>query len=521
MIVLGINANPDLHPQVKHVLLSDDARRLGTYITGTTGTGKTTLLSNMILQDIFRQGSGGFEGLCVLDPHGDFIFDIMARIPPERLNDVILFDPDDIEFPFGLNILDCDRDNPRERDRVVSTVIDALYKLFYYSWGPRMEELLRNSLLTLLLHPEPTTLIDLMLLLVSYEHRQRLTERAKQLDPMLRLFWMDEFPEHTISRDGYLKRPREQTELISSSLNKIGRFITNPIIRHIVGQPQSTLNLRQIMDEGKILLVNLSKGKLGADNSSLLGAILVHQLLIAALSRNDVPVEQRRLFHLYVDEYQNFATPAFPELQSEARKYAIDTVVAHQYRDQLDEENRGSTLNVANLIVLRVSGRDAMELARQFDNTPEQTVRYERLMMPIDDELVSGYDTYSGDSLYQAQYRWERTYNDVHGEMANILATLPNHQAICRVLTAKTTPKTLHQFRIDLLPLSPINESYAAHALNVIRSNSRRMTRFTRETIAAYIDQQTSTHTPVGDNSGHIPASELIQEEEIFRLENR
>jgi hypothetical protein len=258
MLVLGQNAHwgdadyDDAH--VKEVYLSDSARKQGTYIIGTTGTGKSTLLLNMIYQDIMRG-----DGLCVLDPHGDFTEDILARIPVERLDDVILFDPTDTDYPLGLNLFECNRDDPRERDLVVSTVIDTLYRLFEFSWGPRMEDLLRHSILSLLLHNEPTTLIHLMLLLTNYEHRQRLTKRAKELDPILRSYWEDQFPESTMTSSGGYKKPREQIELVGSSLNKIGRFIANPIIRHIVGQEESSFSLSEIMNNGKILLGTYQK----------------------------------------------------------------------------------------------------------------------------------------------------------------------------------------------------------------------------------------------------------------------
>lgn len=497
MIVLGRNANPDLHPTVQEVYLTDQARKQGTYVIGTTGTGKTTLLLNMIYQDMQQPG----EGLCVLDPHGDFTLDILQRVPKHRLDDVILFDSNDTEYPFGLNVFDCNKDDPRERDRVVSTVIDTLYKLFQDSWGPRMEDLLRHSVLSLLLHPEPTTMIDLMLLLVSQEHRARLTQEAKAKDPILRTFWEEQFGRYN---------QREQIEVVGSSLNKIGRFIANPIIRHIVGQPKSTVNLRQIMDEGKILLVNLSKGDLGADNSSLLGSVLVNQLLIAALSRRNIPEKQRRPFHLYVDEYQTFATKSFPELQSEARKYAIDTVVAHQYRDQLDMENRGSTLNVANLVVLRVSGKDSIELAGQFDNTPPPAEpRFEAAYQPIDDrgQLWAKVETAaSGVGLYQMVEGYQQPYSDVHLEMANTLAQIPNHQAICRVLSTSQSPRTLYQFRIDLTAKPAVNERVGEQITHHIRQNSRQQAAFTQTTIAEYIAEHTKSSTESDTYHSYIPA---------------
>ena len=487
MIVLGRNArygDPDYSTaHVQDVLLSPDARKQGTYVIGTTGTGKSTLLVNMIMQDI-RAG----EGVCLLDPHGDITTDILHRVPRGRRDDVILFDPADLEYPFGLNLLECG-DDPREKDLVTSTLIETLYKLFEYSWGPRMEDLLRNSILSLLYHNEPTTLVHLMMVLVNYEHRQRLTARARAADPVLKMYWEDEFPE-SIPRAGGYTKTKDQRELVASSLNKIGRFITNPVIRNIVGQPKSTVKLRDVMDDGKILLVNLSKGDLGSDNSSLLGAVLVNQLLIAALSRRDTPEKKRRPFHLYVDEYQNFATKTFPQLQSEARKYGIDTTVAHQFRDQLDDENQGSTLNVANIICLRVSGRDSIEIAQQFDLTPpEAEPRFEPIVEPVAENVfVNISSPGTGTGLYRMVARDSQAYSDVHLETANLLAQLKNHTAICRVLTAKERPRTLHQFRIILDDKPLVGESHADY----IRDRSRQLCTYTREQVIKLISEYTS-----------------------------
>jgi hypothetical protein len=412
------------------VELTDEARRQGVYIVGTTGTGKTTLLQNIVYQDMLAG-----DGLCVLDPHGDFIDELLLRVPAARRDEVILFapgDPDQFEQPLGLNLLECQRDDPRQVRRVVSTVIDTLYKLFAYSWGPRMEDLLRNAILTLMEKPD-TTLLDLWLLLASPDHRQQYTSGLS--DPYLQQYWDVQFA-------GYAKNQRDLVELVGSSLNKIGRFLADPLIRNIVAQPRSAFNLRQIMDEGKILLVNLSKGDLGEDNAALLGAVLVNLVLIAALQRREIAPRHRRRFHLIVDEYQSFATESFPTLQSEARKYGIDVMVAHQYRDQLDELNQGSTLNVANFIMMRVSGRDSLELASQFDNTPPPAeVRKEPLYVPYEDgsgrdlNIYTQYKAdYSGESYYQEVEQPRRAYNDVQAETANQLSTLPNREAMCRLV---------------------------------------------------------------------------------------
>lgn len=443
--------------------LTEAARWLGTYVIGTTGTGKSTFLKSMILQDIYAD-----SGVCVLDPHGDLIEDILHATPPERVGDVILFDPSDIEYPFGLNIFECDRSDPRERDLVTSTVMDTLYKLFYYSWGPRMEDLLRHSIQTLLFLPE-STFLELLLLLTDYRRRKQLIVPACEADPVLKHFWEQQFPESYFER-GVLKAPKEQTELISSSLNKIGRFLVNPILRNIISQTRSTISLRSVMDEGKVLLVNLSKGDMGADNSSFLGSVLVNQLLIAALSRRSIPLRERRPFYLYVDEYQNFATESFPQLQSEARKFAITTTVAHQYRDQLDESNKGSTLNVANLIIFRVSGKDALELAGQFDNTPfEHPPHYQPVLSPIGDNLfVQVQSSGSQTNLYHEIPGMRESYSDAHLETANLLTLLPQYEAIVRVLDSNKGVLTQH--RVAARPFGERPDPNIAHA---IRERSR------------------------------------------------
>lgn len=483
-ILLGIDVNAE---EPTKVFLTPQARYLGTYVIGTTGTGKTTFLKSLILQDI-QAG----EGVCVLDPHGDLIEDLLACMPNERVRDTILFDPADIEYPLGLNIFTCDRSDPRQRDLVTSTVMDTLYKLFYMSWGPRMEDLLRHSIQTLLYEPN-TTFLELLMILTDYERRQTLRQAACAIDPVLRHFWEQQFPESRHDQYGRLVAPKEQTELIGSSLNKIGRFLVNPVVRNIIAQPTSSFNLRSVMDEGKVLLVNLSKGSIGADNSSFLGSVLVNQLLLAALSRRDVPPANRRPFYLYVDEYQNFATESFPQLQSEARKFAIVTTVAHQYRDQLDESNRGSTLNVANLMVFRVSGKDAVELAGQFDNTPyEHPAHYQPVLAGLDNNLFVPMQTAGSNTpLYRELPGMRETYSDTHLETANILATLPQHQAIMRVMDSQS--RELKQYRVQALPVScSPNEQKAAH----IREQSRRLTRPLSE-VTPDIQRRMSSATPL------------------------
>lgn len=442
------------------VVLTDKARRQGTYVIGTTGTGKTTLLESIAYQDMVDPSR---PGLCVLDPHGDFVGRLLTLVPPARRDDVILFAPgakDQFEQPMGLNILACDRSDPRQVRRVISTVIDTLYKLFAYSWGPRMEDLLRNSILALMATPD-TTLLDLLLLLASPKHRERYTgvptlERRKK-DKRL----MDNFA-NPVLKDSVVRHfwevqmanldQRTLTEVTGSSLNKIGRFLSDPMVRNVVAQPKNSFDIRRIMDEGKILLVDLSKGDSGEDNTALLGSVIVNLILIAALQRRDIPQNERRPFHLIVDEYQSFATTAFPTLQSEGRKYAIDVVVAHQYRDQLDDLNKGSTLNVANFITLRVTGKDSIELASQFDNSPPAPLKqmqplfaqFRNERLGTSDRLFVPHEVPNKGLVYHEVELPRRAYTDMQQEKANQLSVLPEYHAMCRLVdTAGQLTETL------------------------------------------------------------------------------
>lgn len=429
------------------VALSPVGRRQGTYVLGINGTGKSNLLLDIALQDI----EAG-DGLCLMDPHGDLIEALLQRVPPHRVNDVILFDPADTDFPFGLNMFECaDVNDPRLVDRVCSEVILTFKKLFEDFWGPRMEDLIRHTVLTLMATPN-CTMLDMLPLLTDTQRRREYAARAT--DPVLRHYWDQAFPDNK----------RTQGEWVSSTLNKIGRFLTNPVIRNIVAQPKSSFDFREVMDSGKVLLVNLSKGKLGEDNASLLGSVLVGKILIAAMSRAELATTERRQFHLIVDEYHSFATESFPTLQSEARKFAIDTIVAHQYRDQLDVLNKGSTLNVGNFIIFRITGVDAREIAMQFDNSPPpgepkldsipyQTGREGIYRTATDKVYVNG---------------TSRTYADVSNETANYLTNSPNYQAYCKFIEGVQ----LAEYHVATRPITGDGDP---RLIETIRDNSRRL----------------------------------------------
>lgn len=453
----------------QEVKLSAKARQQGLYIIGTPGTGKSSLLQNIVIQDMYAG-----EGLCVLDPHGDLIDELLGRVPRGRMDDVIVFDPIDLERPFGLNLLACNQDDPYEVQWVISNVVSTLQRLFSFSWGPRLEHVLRNTLETIMTL-EGAGLLELMLVLSSKAVRDQVT--ANLTDPILKTFW-----------DGFPEDLRLQYELTSSTLNKISPFLTNPAMRNIVGQPTNSFDIQAVMDEGKILFVNLSKGDLGEGNSALLGSVIVNLILIGALRRRRIPYAQRRPFHLIVDEFQNFASESFAILQSEARKYAVDVVVAHQYRDQLDDLNKGSTLNVANFLTLRVSGRDSYELASQFDNTPPapdtkvEPFYYQHGRYGSADILYEYKDPATGEKVYQEVQQPRRSYNDVQAERANDLTTLPNQHGWCRLVTDRGVEEHLVQ-TLDTRQYGQFNAEVGSY----IREQSRQQYGRDKEQVKAEI----------------------------------
>jgi type IV secretory pathway TraG/TraD family ATPase VirD4 len=339
--------------------IKTDNRRRHMYIVGKTGMGKTTLLNNMILQDIYNG-----LGVCFIDPHGDSCEYILDRIPPHRHNDVIYFNPADLENPIGLNILEPQRNE--ENYLITSTLISVFNKIWAGTWSARMEYILSNTLLTLLEKPN-STLLGVIKLLTDDKYRKELVSEIK--DPLVKNFWQLEFSKFN---------SKYRQEAISPILNKIGQFFSSELIRNILGQSKSTIDLRQIMDDQKILIVNLSKGRLGEENSNLLGSLLVSKLQVATMSRVDIPEEKRKDFYLYVDEFQNFTTDSFAGILSEARKYRLNLILAHQYIDQLTE-NGSSVIknavfgNVGTVIGFRVGSNDASFLSQEFGGKVSST----------------------------------------------------------------------------------------------------------------------------------------------------
>lgn len=324
----SIFAKNDYGNKITPIGLTLEERRRHMYVIGATGTGKTTLIQKMIYQDIKNH-----KGLAVLDPHGDLSEKLISIIPKSRLQDVVYFNPYDMNFPIGLNVLELPKDLKeselhREKDLIVSSLISIFHKLYpeRYS-GPRMEHVLRNTVLTAL-ETENPTLVTVYKLLTNTKYRKSV--QVKLTDPMLKDFWQNEF-----SKFGSY----QQADLISPITNKLGRFLTTKMTRNILMQERSKINFEEIMNEGKILICDLSKGKIGEDTSSFLGSLIIAKIQLAALKRVHLPQEARNDFFLYIDEFQNFATMTFAQILSEARKYKLNSILAHQTVSQIEDKD--------------------------------------------------------------------------------------------------------------------------------------------------------------------------------------
>ncbi len=319
------------------------------YVIGKTGVGKTTLLETLIAQDI-DQG----RGCALIDPHGDFVERVAVRIPPHRKGDMIYFNVPDASQPFGYNPFA--RVSPGLRPLVASGILDVFKKMWDDAWGARMEHILRNALLALLDQPS-ATMSDILLMLTDKSFRWRALRHVQ--NEQVRTFWASEFPQYSF---------RYQADGIAPIQNKVGAFLADPILLNILTRGRGQLRMRTILDEGKILLVNLSKGKIGADSSSLLGGLLVTSLGLAAFSRANVEEATRRPFFVYIDEFQNFTTLALADMLSELRKFGVGAVLAHQYLHQLDPDIRHAVLgNAGTLISFRLGAHDAGLIAREFE----------------------------------------------------------------------------------------------------------------------------------------------------------
>lgn len=358
---IGLNLRPDIcyfgnvsdRGVSKNFGILQDDRRRHMYILGKSGMGKSTLLENMILQDIYNG-----HGVCFLDPHGDSATYILDRIPSFRQNDVIYVNPSDTDFPIGLNMLESNRGE--EAFLIASGMMAVFSRIWAGMWSSRMEYILNNTLLALLETPG-NTLLAVVRLLTDNDFRKKIVGNVT--DPLVKNFWNKEFA-------GFNDKYR--TEAIAPILNKIGQFFSTDLVRNILGQPKSTIDMRDIMDNRKIFIVNLSKGRLGEDNSNLLGSLIVTKLQLAAMSRVDIPESVRADFYLYVDEFQNFTSDSFATILSEARKYRLNLILAHQYISQLTESGNEKIRNaifgnVGTMLSFRVGSDDGAVLEKEFE----------------------------------------------------------------------------------------------------------------------------------------------------------
>jgi hypothetical protein len=340
----------------KQVMMSENDRRRHIYIIGQTGTGKSNLMVNMVVQDI-RNG----KGVAVVDPHGELVNDVLGLVPKNRLDDVIVFDPSDLERPLGLNMIEYDLNRPEEKTFIVNEMQSIFNKLFTAeTMGPMFEQYMRNALLLLMedAHKEPATLMEVARVFTDAEFRNR--KLARIMNPAVIDFWQKE-----ATKAGGEASLANMTPYITSKFNN---FTANDYIRVIIGQTTSAFRFREAMDEGKIILVNLSKGRIGDINANLLGMIIVGKILMAALGRANVSEDKRKDFNLYIDEFQNFTTDSISVILSEARKYRLNLTIAHQFIAQLTDKIKDSVFgNVGSVIAFRVGVQDADFLVKQFE----------------------------------------------------------------------------------------------------------------------------------------------------------
>lgn len=407
---LTIIGETDYRGQRKRFGLKPVDRARHVYILGKTGMGKSVLLENMVHSEI-QAG----KGLCIVDPHGDTAEAALKSIPPHRVEDTILFDPSDVMHPIAFNPFE--GVNPENRNLVASGILGIFKKIYgEVSWGPRMEYVLRNTILALVENPG-STMLGITRMLVDSEYREKIL--ANVTDPLVKAFWYDEFAKI---------QPRNLQEVVSPIQNKVGQFLQSKVIRNIVGQPKGAIDFRKAMDEKKIVICNLSRGKLGDDNAALLGAMIITKIQLDAMSRADVPEEKRVDFTLFVDEFQNFATDAFAHILSEARKYHLSLVMANQYIAQMPDMVRDAVFgNVGTIVTFQVGYDDAKYLTKQFKE------------IASDDDLV-------GISKYHI---YTNLLIDGHPSNAFSAATLPppsreakfNQNEITRELTRKKYSK--------------------------------------------------------------------------------
>ena len=430
------------------------------YIIGQTGAGKSGLLELFAMSDIFHG-----HGYAIIDPHGDFAVDNMRFIPGSRLQDVVYFNPADTQYPLGFNPLEVT--DASQKTNVSSEVIGVLKRMFEFSWGPRLEYILRYTILALLDRPE-TTMLDITRMLTDKKFRKETLSYCQ--DTVVLQFWNVEFASWT---------DKFQSEAIAPILNKVGAFTANPIIRNIIGQPKSTFNIRQIMDEGKILVVNLSKGLIGEDNASILGAFMVTKIQLAAMSRSDIPdIKDRRPFYLYVDEFQNFATDSFATILSEARKYGLNLTVANQYISQMEDTVRDAVFgNVGTMISFRISADDSPILSKQFEPQfePNDLLQMHNrnfvINMVINGEKAPAFsaktlnlpppqDDNTGRIIQWTREYYSRSREDIEKDISERIMP-PEHLTVKRPGPAYTAPKSDEQREQERQERGPVSQSQA------------------------------------------------------------
>ncbi|MBI4458406.1 type IV secretion system DNA-binding domain-containing protein [Candidatus Uhrbacteria bacterium] len=345
---INVFAETNFRNQRRRFGIKTDDRRRHMYLIGKTGMGKTTLIENMVISDI-----NAGHGLAYIDPHGDTAQKLLDYIPASRVNDVVYFNPADQDFPIGFNILESV--DPAKKHLVAAGLMGVFKKIWPDVWSARMEYILLNTVLALLDYPG-ATLLGINRLLVDPEYRAKVVALIQ--DPVVKTFWVKEFAAFS---------EKYRTEAIAPVQNKVGQFLSAAIIRNIVAQVKSTIDMRDIMDNQKIFILNLAKGLIGEENARLLGAMIITRLQLAAMERVDIPEAQRRDFYLYVDEFQNFATDSFANILSEARKYRLNIIIAHQYVEQLDEVVKPAVFgNVGTIVAFRVGGEDSELLESEF-----------------------------------------------------------------------------------------------------------------------------------------------------------
>ncbi len=346
---ITIFAKTNFRGEEKSFGIKTDDRRRHMYIIGKTGMGKSVMITNLVIQDI-QKG----RGVAFVDPHGDSAEEVLRFVPKSRINDVVYFNPSDLDYPVAFNILEAvDEDH---KHLIASGMMGVFKKIWPDVWSARMEYILSNTILALLDYPG-STMLGINRMMSDKDFRNQVIEKVK--DPIVRSFWIEEFGKWD---------KRFASEATAAIQNKVGQFVSTPIVRHIVGQSISTINMRDIMDQKKILIVNLAKGRIGEDAMALLGGMIVTRLYLAAMERVDMVEGERKDFYLYVDEFQNFATESFASILSEARKYRLNLIVAHQYVAQLSEPVRDAVFgNVGTIVSFRVGASDGEFLEKEFE----------------------------------------------------------------------------------------------------------------------------------------------------------